>query len=200
PRGRAVVDAILSYAGQAMPAWRDNAPARGVGWLGLRRKSLPGLGPRWFSDCDVPDLVLFPKRYPVREIRFGASLELGVLHLGLWGLAGLRRARLLPNLRHFAGILYRIAGWLEGFGTDCGGMYVEVSGTNEEGLPIKRSWSLVARQGHGPFVPILPAVVLARKLAQGSIGRTGAMACLGLFTLSEFEAAIGDLDIKMHQA
>ena len=30
---------------------------------------MPGLGSRWFSDCDVPDLILFPERYRVIEGR-----------------------------------------------------------------------------------------------------------------------------------
>ncbi len=195
PRGRAVVEAVLGYAGQAIPAWRENARTEAVGWLGLRRKTVPGLGSRWFSDCDVPDLVLFPKRYRVRDLRFGASLELSFLHLGLWGLSGLRRARLLPNLRRFAALLHPLAGWFEGFGTDCGGMYVEVTGEGKDGLPSLKTWSLVAKQGHGPYVPTLPAVILARKLAEGSLTRTGAMPCLGLFTLQEFEAEVGELDI-----
>ncbi len=200
PRGRAVVEAILGYAGQAIPAWRENARTEAVGWLGLRRKSVPGLGSRWFSDCDVPDLILFPKRYRVRDIRFGASLELSLLHLGLWGLSGLRRARLLPNLSHFAAMLHHLAGWFEGLGTDCGAMYVEVTGKGKDGLPSLKTWSLVAKRGHGPYVPILPAVILARKLAEGSLTRTGAMPCLGLFTLQEFEAEVDELDITMCQS
>ncbi len=198
--GRAVVEAILSYAGQAIPAWRENARAEAVGWLGLRRKSVPGLGSRWFSDCDVPDLILFPKRYRVRDIRFGASLELSLLHLGLWGLSGLRRARLLPNLSRFAAMLHHVAGWFEGLGTDCGAMYVEVTGKGKVGLPSLKTWSLVAKRGHGPYVPILPAVILARKLGKGSLTRIGAMPCLGLFTLQEFEAEVDELDITMCQS
>ena len=58
----------------------------------------------------------------------------------------------------------------------------------------------MAKRGHGPYVPILPAVILARKLAAGSLTRIGAMPCLGLFTLEEFEAEIGELDITMGQS
>ncbi len=85
-------------------------------------------------------------------------------------------------------------------GTDCGAMYVEVTGKGKDGLPSLKTWSLVANRGHGPYVPILPAVILARKLAAGSLTRIGAMPCLGLFTLQEFEAEIGELDITMCQS
>ena len=46
---------------------------------------VPGLGRRWLSACDVPDLELLPERWPgLREATFHAGLELAPLHLGLW--------------------------------------------------------------------------------------------------------------------
>ena len=197
PRGHAVVEAILSYAGQPIPAWRNGGHARAFGWQGLRRRSLRGLGPRWLCDCDVPDLLLFPRRYRANHVRFGAGLELSVLHLGLWGLAGLCRVGLLPNLRRFTALLRYAAVWFEGFGTDRGGMYVRVKGTDLNGQLVTRTWSLVAERGHGPFVPILPATILVRKLANGSLARIGAMPCLGLFTLQDFRDEASDLKITM---
>ena len=56
-------------------------------WVaGLRRHVYPPpAGGRWLADCDIADLALFPQRYPgIERVRFGAGLELSVLHLGLW--------------------------------------------------------------------------------------------------------------------
>jgi hypothetical protein len=41
----------------------------------------------------------------------------------------------------------------------------------------------------------VPAVILARRLAAGEELRPGAMACLGLITLAEFQAATAHLAI-----
>ena len=197
PRGRAVVEATLSYAGQPIPAWRDGAEIGAFGWQGLRRRSLPDLGPRWYCDCDVPDLSLFPRRYHAKHVRFGAGLELSVLHLGLWGLAGLARVGLLPNLRRFAAPAHHLAGWFERFGSDRGGMYIRVNGLDHDGQAVIRTWSLVAEAGDGPYVPILPATVLVRKLADHSLRRCGAIPCLGLFSLQEFRKEMDGLDIRV---
>lgn len=197
PRGLAVIESILSYSGQPFPSWRNGAMVEVFGWQGLRRRSLPGLGSRWFCDCDVPDVALFPSRYDgVREVRFQAGLELSVLHLGLWGLSGLVRLGLLPNLRRFAAPFRRMADWFEGFGTDKGGMYVEVTGRDGRGDTVTRAWSLVAESGHGPYVPIVPAVILVRKLAGGVLTEWGARPCMGLFDLRDFAEETSDLAIS----
>ncbi len=197
PRGMAVIEAILSYSGQPIPSWRNGAMVQVFGWQGLRRKSLTGLGSRWFCDCDVPNVSLFPIRYDgVQEIRFQAGLELNILHLGLWGLSGLVRLGLLPNLRQFAAQFRRMADWFEGFGTDKGGMYVEVTGKDRRGDTVTRAWSLVAESGHGPYVPIVPAAILVRKLADGVFTEWGAKPCMGLFDLRDFAEETSDLAIS----
>ena len=50
------------------------------------------IGERLAAACDVPDLQLFPARFPgVRTVSFHAALEFRVQHLALWSLAALRR-------------------------------------------------------------------------------------------------------------
>lgn len=200
PRGFAVVAAILGYVGQAIPRWRDGASGEGYGWQDLRRLrvSLPDgadLGHRWVAACDVPDLELFPARYPgVGTVTFRAGLELGVMHFGLWALSWPVRWRWLRSLAPLAPLAMRIAEALEGWGSDRGGMVVEISGVTEDGSRRRRRWTLIAVGGHGPQVPAVPAVILAGKLARGWT-LTGATPCLGLFDLAEFEDAVAGLDI-----
>lgn len=200
PRGYAVIAAILGTVGQAIPRWRDGAYGQGRGWQDLRRLRLrlphgTDLGWRWVAACDVPDLVLFPERYPgVGAVEFRAGLELGMLHFGLWALSWPVRWRWIRSLAPMAPLAYRIAVLLEDWGTDRGGMVVEISGTAEDGTRRRRRWTLIACAGHGPWVPGVPAVILAGKLARGW-AQTGAMPCLGLFDLAEFEQAVAGLDI-----
>jgi hypothetical protein len=55
---------------------------------------------------------------------------------------------------------------------------------------VRVDWHLVARRGHGPEIPCLPAIVLARKLAAGAVSARGAMACMGLLRLADFAEAV----------
>jgi hypothetical protein len=55
---------------------------------------------------------------------------------------------------------------------------------------------LRAGAGDGPQIPATPAVVLARKLADGGLSARGAMPCMGLFTLEEALFALDDFAIE----
>ncbi len=201
PRGQAVVVAILGYVGQPIPGWRDGARVILRGWQNLRRVRLrlpegTDLGRRWAAACDVPDTVLFPKRYAgVSTVTFHAGLELGLMHFGLWALSWPVRWGLLRSLTPLAPLAYRIAVALERWGTDRGGMMVELRGSRSDGTVANRRWTLIAESGDGPQVPAVPAVILAGKLA-GGWAVTGAVPCLGLFDLAEFERAVTGLDIR----
>ena len=175
PRGLSVIEAILSYAGQPIRVLLDGRWTTQPGWGTPVRRNMPGLGPRWLSLCETPDLNLLPVRYPAaRTVRFRAGLELPILHLGLWLLTFPIRLRLIPSLRPFAVVLRKAAGWFERFGTDRGGMSVEVLGADREGRATRAVWSLVAEAGDGPNIPVLPALALIRVLLQGQVTATGA--------------------------
>lgn len=57
------------------------------------------------------------------------------------------------------------------------------------------TWNLTARNNHGPEIPCVPALVLARKLASQQLGVRGAMPCLGMMSLADFDVEVADLDI-----
>ncbi|MCX7365654.1 MAG: DUF4166 domain-containing protein [Alphaproteobacteria bacterium] len=178
PRGRAVVEAILSRAGLPIA----DQPGRRV-WGGLRRMKSPGLGRRWVSPCDLPEPALFARRFGIRDTRGGAGLELSVLHLGLWLLAWLVRLRAMRTLLPLASLLIAIADRLRRFGTDRGGLRIDLQGSFGS-----RRWCLLAEGGDGPFIPAIPAAALIRKLARGEMAVRGAVPCLGLLSLAEIEA------------
>ncbi len=183
PRGLSVMQAILSYAGQPMRVFDNGQWQQDFGWSGVRRLDMPGLGARWVSLCETPDLDQLPKNFPVhRRALFLAGLELAPMHLGLSALSFLVRWKLMKSLRPFARPLRVIAGLLAPLGSDRGGMLVQVSGRNEQNRPTISRWSLLAEKNTGPNVPAAAAAAMIRALHSGRETRTGAQACVGLLS------------------
>lgn len=198
-RGLGTVRAILSYCGLPIRAWSDGHTHTVYGWLGLKRYRYPApVGARWLSYCDVPDLALFPMRYPgVKTVTFRAGLELPILHFSMSTMALCARMGLVRDWSRYAVALKKISDLLQRFGSDTGAMHVEVRGEDHAGAPVLRRWILVARNDDGPTVPTLASTALIHKLARGEIATRGAMPCLGLLTLSDFVAQMNGLAIDI---
>ena len=187
-RGAATLAGVFSYAGKSFKWLVEGKWTDAWGWQELRRVQIDGLGTRWAAACDVPDLELLPFRYAgVQTVQFRAALELGVHHLALWSAAGLRRAGVPLPLEHWARLLDRAASWLDAFGSERGGMLVSVEGKKADGSRARVEWHLVADANHGPEIPCMAAILLARKLARGEIAQCGAHPCMGFLTLADFE-------------
>nr|WP_248766976.1 saccharopine dehydrogenase NADP-binding domain-containing protein [Pseudomonas sp. MWU12-2345] len=188
-RGIATIKAVFGYAGLAFARWNGGAWRKQYGWQDIRRFSFVGLGPRLGAACDVPDLALFPARYPgVRDVEFHAALELGIQHICLWSAAALRRLGVpLPIDRWAARLDALSARVLDPLGSDKGAMKVQVHGVLEGGKQGCLTWQLTAPGGNGPEIPCMAAVLLACKLAKNELRLTGAFPCMGLLELEEFE-------------
>lgn len=188
PRGLATVRAVLSYCGKPFLQFRQGQWQTVYGWQGLiRRRYAKPMHTRWLSFCDVPDLVLFPERYlQVRDVIFRAGMELTVIQLGIWLLSWLTRWRIVKQWPPYAKLLYSLSNLLLPFGSDVGGMHVELSGVDHHQRPLRITWQVIAQQNDGPEIPCTAAVVIAQKLARGQIKQSGAMPCLDLFSLDEF--------------
>jgi Saccharopine dehydrogenase NADP binding domain len=188
PRGLSVIRAILSYAGKPVRVFEDGAWVERPGWGRPVRREMPGLGGRWLSLCETPDLDLVPERFaPEQTAVFRAGLELSTMHLGLYLASILVWARLMSSLVPFARPLRWMAERLKGLGSDRGGMIVEVRGIDAAGMAAHAVWSLVAEAGDGPAVPTLPALAAIRALAEGSLSQPGAKACAGMLNLDRIE-------------
>lgn len=197
PRGRSVIQAILSYVGRPLRVFARGAWTTRPGWSGLRRVYIPGLGRRWASLCETPDLDVIPARFAVRrEGLFLAGLELGVMHLGLWLLSWPVRWGLVRDLRPVAGPLRVLAGWMAAFGSDRGGMVVEAQGQGPDGASRRARWSLTADAGAGPNVPVAAAAAVLRGLMDGRIAARGGHACVGLLRLDEIVGELSHLPIR----
>ena len=188
PRGLSVIRAILSYAGRPVRVFVDGAWSERPGWGWPIRRDMPGLGRRWLSLCETPDLDIVPSRFAPREAAiFRAGLELSLMHLGLCAAGLFVRLRLLRSLRPLARSFRWIAERLKGFGSNRGGMLVEATGIDAEGRPVRAVWSLVAEAGDGPAIPTLPALAATRALADGRLTEAGARPCVGVLELAAIE-------------
>ncbi|HKH33024.1 MAG TPA: DUF4166 domain-containing protein [Beijerinckiaceae bacterium] len=197
PRGLSVVEAILSRAGASVRVLRNGGWDERFGWGDTRRIEIPGLGQRWVSLCETPDLDLFVERYrPTTSAEFLAGLELSALHFGLAALSRSVRWRALPSLLPLARPLRWIADRMRALGSDRGGMLVEAIGLDAEGRACRAEWSLLAASGVGPYVPTIPPVAVARKFRDGSLRFRGASACVGFVTLEELAPSFERLGIE----
>lgn len=201
PRGLSAVRAILAWAGGPVRLFAEGRWTTRPGWSRPRRTPFPGLGPRWTSLAETPDLDLLPARFHARrEASFRAGLELPVLHLGLWALSLLRRTRLVRSLEPLAVVLGAAAGLVAPLGSDRGGMVVSAEGLDADGARRLTRWSLCAEAGAGPHTPAAPAAAILRALIDGRLdaahGPPRATPCVGLLDLDDIVRELHDLPIR----
>jgi saccharopine dehydrogenase-like NADP-dependent oxidoreductase len=196
--GLATVKGVFSYGGKPIRCWQDGAWIDAHGWLDLRRHRFPQpLGKRWLGTCDIPDLELFPQRYPTaRTVTFQAGFASDLGHLVVWGLAGLVMQGILRDMTGFARPLNRLSRWMEPIVSDKGGMFVTLEGEGTDGQALRINWNLIAEKNHGPHIPCGAAIALARKIGGGIVLPKGAMPCMGLLTVEEFLEPLRDLAIS----
>ncbi|MBV8209512.1 MAG: saccharopine dehydrogenase NADP-binding domain-containing protein [Burkholderiaceae bacterium] len=188
PRGVATLEAVFSYLGRPFSWMHNGRWERAWGWQELRRIRFD-IGTRWAAACDVPDLALYPQQYPgLTSVTFRAALEVGIQHFALWILAAARRAGPPLPIERWAAQLDRLASLLDMFGSDRGAMRVSIVGTGHDGARHRRTWQLSVQANHGPEIPCLASILLARKFARGEVrAPSGAYPCIGFLKLIDFE-------------
>ncbi|MBI2769740.1 MAG: saccharopine dehydrogenase NADP-binding domain-containing protein [Burkholderiales bacterium] len=196
--GLATMRGVFGYCGKPFQRFEDGRWRVVWGWLDLRRYRFPApVGARLLGNLDVPDLVLFPQRYPgVRTVTFQAGFAGATGHLFVWVAAWLTRLHVLPGLAALANPLHAMSEWLEPWISDKGGMFVSLEGIGTGGEKLKLDWHLVAAQNHGPFIPCGASIALARKLARGDILPHGAFPCVGQLTVEDYLSALRAFDIR----
>ncbi|PRC90757.1 saccharopine dehydrogenase family protein [Solimicrobium silvestre] len=196
--GLATMRGVFGYCGKPFSRLMGGQWRSVCGWLDLRRYRFPSpVGARLLGNCDVPDLVLFPKRYSsVHTVTFQAGFASSLGHLAVWLCAQLVRLRLVSSLVSLVKPLHTISSWMEAFVSDKGAMFVALEGLGLDKQPLKLTWHLVAAQNHGPYIPCGAAIALAHKLSRGDKLPHGAMPCMGLLSVEDYLAALQNYDIQ----
>ncbi|MEJ8822991.1 saccharopine dehydrogenase NADP-binding domain-containing protein [Variovorax humicola] len=188
PRGGATIAAVLSYCGEKISVWENGQWRARRGWAHPQAVTFARMRPRIGALCDIPDLELFPTHFGVAgRVMFRAALEVKLTQWGFATLATARMARLIPNPSRFARLLTAASPMFDRLGTQLGGMVVRTAGLDAVGRPVHRAWHIAADNDHGPEIPCMAAIVLARRLAAGGNVPVGAHTGTGLLALSEFE-------------
>ena len=196
PRGKATLASVLSYCGKPIGLWRDGAWTHAPGWAAPTRVTFKRLRPRIGALCDIPDLELFPARYRVRDtVMFRAALEVAATQRVFAGFAALHRVGLLPRPERLAGLLDRVSALADPFGTALGGMVVRIDGLDANGSPARRVWHIAADDDHGPEIPCMATILLARRLAAGDAMTPGAYTAAGQLPLDAFAPEFAKWDM-----
>jgi len=170
------------------------------GWQDLHSQKYPEIGNRLMANCDIPDLDLLPEKYGISKIRFSAGMENPVVHLGIWTLSWLVRSGLPIDLTKRSTALLAFSNWFDLLGSADGGMHIILKGKDRSGRQTTIKWFVIALDGDGPYIPTVPAVVLARKIVTGQFGATGAMPCVGLVSLEEYLHELKDFKVKTYES
>ena len=196
-RGEATVRGILSYIGHPFSVLSKGKWVDQYGWMSPRKLYFNDLiGRRWLANVDIPDLELFPKRYgPLNSVNFQAGLELPFLHLGMVFMALLTKIGVVKDWSVLTGQIFKASEIFKNFGTDIGGMQINLRGLDADQKPKKIKWVLSAENGVGPYIPILSSIILTKKLIAGALKTRGAKPCLGMYSLQEFDDEASPLGI-----
>lgn len=187
PRGVATLAAVLGYCGAPIAVWEQGQWQTHYGWADPVPVQFHRLRTRKGALCDIPDLEIFPSHFAVRErVMFRAALEVGFTQWVFARLAAASKAGWLRRPERFAALFQAVAPWLDGLGSALGGMVVQVRGRDAHGQVAHAAWHISADHDHGPEIPCMAAILMARQLARGQGPRSGAYTSTGLLPLDAF--------------
>lgn len=172
-RGSGTVHTLLAAAGRPMRIWRNSRNVTLLGWtepewieypppVGWRLEYLP---------METADAELLPRYFNVASAEFKAGSDFATLNRFLAVGAWLRARTGFPPLEYLSNAMRYALLVIGSFGTDRGGVVVEVSGTRN-GLPIQQQIAVVATQ-HGERIPAIPAAIAVAALLQGKVADRG---------------------------
>lgn len=196
--GRSVALAILSSVGKPVKLWIGRRWSNRTGWHMLRRQEFDTGQSRRLKRTvalvDVPDHQIFPDSLKGKpSVLFRAGPEFSFQSGVLWLLSWMVKWGWIDTLRFLAPILEPIQHLFAGWGSADSAMQVDVKG-RIDGRAIHRNWTLIARDGCGPEIPVLAADILASEFAAGQL-KPGARHCGGQLGLAQFMRKFDELAI-----
>ena len=77
---------------------------------------------------------------------------------------------------------------------------MELAGKDKSGNDKTINFELIAKSGDGPYIPCMPVILVAQKIAAGELQDAGAKVCIGIISKDEYLAAFEGLDISWTKA
>lgn len=196
--GRSVIEAIMSYAGRDIPVWSLGQLSRITGCCGAKNVDVPQLCRRRVAAVETFDAqCLGPLLNVQSRVSFSAGLESKLEQWGMEFIAVLRKHGIIKSPQKLIPLLLKARLLTRIFTSDKGGMLVDICGIDADGIQTQARWSLVAKQDHGPFIPILPAAAAVEKLLQDEVG-AGACVAHHRLGLSDILRQMEPYDIATH--
>jgi len=94
-------------------------------------------------------------------------------------MAQLSKWGLVKDWSTFTDAIFKMSHCFDAFGSDLGGMRIELKGVGQDSQPKTVNWVLSAAHGFGPYIPTLAAIVITKKLIASELHRVGATPCVG---------------------
>jgi len=191
PRGYSVVASILSQVGLPITLWRGGKWRTETCWGATRKYTFKNGKTRIAKTIGAPDLSLFPRHFSAQSVVFRAGLELKTLNFAVQIIAAMNKIFKRHPPEWLLRLSHKITVPTKIFGTDTGGMIVDVIGQSQ-GKTYHNRWQLWAEDGDGPYIPTLTARAI---LAKASSMSYGARACLSDISLDNLRTAFQDLSV-----
>lgn len=123
-------------------------------------------------------------------------MEVTITQFALRPMAALTRIAEVRDAFAYAQVPQRYSVWFDALGNSTWGMHISITGIGHDRRAAWLDWHLVAKRGHGPEIPCIAAIVIARERAAERLAACGAMPCMGLMRLAQFAKAVSNLDSK----
>jgi len=163
-RGPGTVHSLLSGVGRRMRVPRGGRDVPALGWSeGEWIRFPPPIGwRRQYLALETADFDLFQRFFEAQQVEFKAGSEFAWLNRGLAIVARLRARTGFPRLEDWTNILRKALRVIGRFGTDRGGVLVEVAGT-KNGARVQQQIAVVADR-KGERIPAVPAAIAVAAL------------------------------------
>ncbi len=192
PRGYSVVASILSQVGLPITLWRGGKWRAQPCWDEPRTYVFKNGKSRVAKTIGAPDLSLFPEHFKAHSVVFRAGLELRALNFAVQLIATMNKLLKRPPPEWLLRLSHKITLPTKTFGTETGGMIVDVIG-HKQGKTYRNRWQLWAEDGDGPYIPTLTVRAI---LAKPSTIPYGARACLNDISLDDLRTTFQDLSVS----
>jgi saccharopine dehydrogenase-like NADP-dependent oxidoreductase len=172
-RGPATIRALVSGAGRPLRLLRDGCDATARGWSEPEWIEFPPpVGRRLqYLALETAGCDLLPRYFGARRVEFKAGSEFAWLNRTLAAAARLRERTGFPPLERWSDALRSALRVVGRFGTDRGGVLVEVAGI-KNGAPARAQIAVVAEE-HGERIPSVPAAIAVAALLGGEVSARG---------------------------